>query len=433
MTDKKKVAFYTLGCKLNFAETDAISRLFPSEKYNIVDFKKSADVYVINTCSVTEQANKKCRYIINKAIKQSPNAKVAIVGCFAQLKPDEIAAFEGVDLVLGTKEKFKIVNYLDEIDQVESNQKIHSCDIDEVNDFNASYSLDGRTRSFLKVQDGCDYKCTYCTIPLARGRSRNSSIDEVVANANLIASQGVNEVILTGINIGDFGKTTGESFFDLVQALEEKTSVSRYRISSIEPNLLTDKIIEYIAKSKRFVPHFHIPLQSGSDSVLKLMKRRYTTELFEQRIQKIHEHMPDAAIGIDVIVGSPGETPEYFEECYKFLLELDYTYLHVFSYSPRENTPALEIELKVSPHDKKIRSQRLHELSEKKKTVFYEKFIDSTCDVLFEGKDEGERIYGYSDNYLRVSVPFNDTLKNKIASCKIIGFDSNGDLLGEII
>lgn len=427
---RKKIAFHTLGCKLNFAETDAITRLFPENEYETVDFKDIADIYVINTCSVTEQANKKCRYTINKAAQKSPDAKIVVVGCFAQLKPNEISSLPGVDLVLGTKEKFNIVNRINELEG--NKNKIYSCDIEDVAEFFPSYSLDGRTRSFLKIQDGCDYKCSYCTIPIARGKSRNSSINDVLKNAIEIEKQGINEIILTGINIGDFGKTTGETFFDVIKVLESQTNINRYRISSIEPNLLTDEILEFIARSKRFVPHFHIPLQSGSDSVLKLMKRRYTTELFTQRINKIHELMPDASIGIDVIVGSPGETDIYFQECYEYLSKLDYSYLHVFTYSPRENTAAMDIEPKVTSYDKKIRSEKLHELSEQKKTLYYQRYIGKFADVLFEGKDEHEYIAGYSDNYLRVKTNFDENLKNKIVRCKITKMLSSGDLWAEI-
>lgn len=437
MTAEKKVAFYTFGCKLNFSETDAITRQF-GDNYTQVDFKEQADVYVINSCSVTEQANKKCRQLIKKTSKQAPDAKIVVVGCYSQLKPEEIAAIDSVDLVLGTKEKFNIVNRLAQSDisslrPVLPEEKIHSCEIDEVESYESSYSLEGRTRSFLKIQDGCDYKCTYCTIPMARGKSRNPKIDEVKKQAETIAKQGIKEVILTGVNIGDFGKSTSETFFDLIQELDTVEGIDRFRISSIEPNLLTDEIIDFCSKSKRFVPHFHIPLQSGSDSVLKLMKRRYNTDLFTKRIHQIHSTFPNACIGIDVIVGSPGETEEHFEECFNYLRELDFTYLHVFSYSHRENTEAVNITPKVQDSDKKKRSERLHDLSDRKKLLFYNRFIGETKTVLFEGKNDNGIMYGFSREYIKVGIPFNAEYINTLQEVKLTSLLPNGVATGDIL
>lgn len=415
----KRVAFYTLGCKLNYAETEALARMFSPEKYTTVDFKSVADIYVINTCSVTQQANQKCKDIIKRAHKAAPEAQIAVVGCFAQLKAEEIAQIEGVQLVLGTKEKFELVKRL-EGGALPNAEKVYSCDIDEVEDFTSSYSLEGRTRSFLKVQDGCDYNCSYCTIPLARGKSRNPKIEQIVAQAQEIAQRGINEIILTGVNIGDFGRTTGESFFDLVKALDLQVAIPRIRISSIEPNLLTDQIIEYVAQSQRFMPHFHIPLQSGSDSVLKLMRRRYMTKLFEQRIQKIKTVMPHAAIGIDVIVGSPGETEAYFQESYSFLESLPFTYLHVFTYSERENTDALSIEPKVLEKEKKRRSALLLALSEQKRTAFYQSFAGTEAAVLFESKKQDGKMFGFTQQYIKVSALYQSELVNKIVPVQLL-------------
>jgi len=433
---KKKVAFYTLGCKLNFAETDAISRQFGGDGYEKVDFNQKADIYIVNSCSVTEQANKKCRQVIKKAIKHSPDAKVVVVGCYAQLKPEEIADISGVDLVLGTSQKFNINTHLDglELDLPEDEKKaqlIHSCEIEDVDFYADSYSLEGRTRSFLKVQDGCDYKCTYCTIPLARGKSRNPKINHLVEQAEEIARNDIKEVILTGVNIGDFGKSTGESFLDLIKALDEVEGIDRFRISSIEPNLLSDEVIEFVSKSKRFVPHFHIPLQSGSDEVLALMKRRYKTELFARRIEKIKELMPDCCIGIDVIVGSPGETGEYFQAAFNFIKNLDFTYLHVFSYSPRENTPALEIKPKVQDLDKQIRSKRMHDLSERKKLLFYQKFIGRKDVALMEGKNDNGLMYGFTPNYLKIELPFDADLVNQLVDVKLLDLAPSGNFKAE--
>lgn len=432
----KKIAFHTFGCKLNFSETDAIARQF-GDSYQQVDFKEIADVYVINSCSVTEHANKKCRQLINKTAKMAPDAKIVVVGCYSQLKPEEIAAIDSVDLVLGTKEKFNIVTRLNESElqldrtKIPSN-KIHSCEIDDVSEYESSYSLEGRTRSFLKVQDGCDYSCTYCTIPMARGRSRNTQIETIVQQAQFIADEGVKEIILTGVNIGDFGRSTDEDFFGLVQALDTVEGIDRIRISSIEPNLLTDQIINYTAQSKRFVPHFHIPLQSGSDSVLRLMKRRYNTEMFAKRIEQLHSMFDRPCIGIDVIVGSPGETSEYFDECYDFLRNLDFAYLHVFTYSHRENTEAVDIFPKVKEQDKKFRSERLHDLSDRKKLLYYNSFVGTEQEVLFEaGKDAG-MMSGFSRNYIKVCIPFNELMVNTVQNVRLLSLFPNGTVKGEL-
>ena len=433
MSEKQKIAFHTLGCKLNYAETATITSLFNKDKYEEVPFSHQADIYVINTCSVTEQANKKCRQTINKAIRTSPDARVAVVGCFAQLKANEIAEMKGVSLVLGTKEKFNIVQYLETNTSPNPEQKVHSCEIDEVTQYAGSYSVEGRTRSFLKVQDGCDYNCSYCTIPLARGKSRNPSIDTIVEQAKIIEQKGIKEIILTGVNIGEFKTIKGEKFFELIKALEANVEVPRFRISSIEPNLLTDEIIEWIAQSKKFVPHFHIPLQSGSDDVLRLMRRRYNTDLFAKKIAKIRSVMPNCGIGIDVIVGTPGETNDYFENCYSFLETIDFSYLHVFSYSPRENTDALAIEPKVQESVKAERSKRLHELSDKKMQAFYQRQIGETHSVLFEQKNNQGFITGFTNNYIKVEVPFLKNLVNEIKSVELLSIQTDGNVLGQIV
>lgn len=436
MDNPKKIAFYTFGCKLNFSETDAIARQF-GEQYQQVDFKEKADVYVINSCSVTEQANKKCRQLITRTAKMAPEAKIVVVGCYSQLKPEEIASIDAVDLVLGTKEKFNIVNRLNEADlQLDRSalpaSKIHSCEIEDVEEYESSYSLEGRTRSFLKVQDGCDYGCTYCTIPMARGRSRNPKIELLVQQASLIAVQGVKEIILTGVNIGDFGRSTDESFFDLIRALDTVEGIKRFRISSIEPNLLTDDIISYTAQSQKFVPHFHIPLQSGSDNVLRLMKRRYNTDMFARRIEQLHRTFDRPCIGIDVIVGSPGETAEYFDECYDFLRQLDFAYLHVFTYSHRENTEAVDIFPKVNDMDKKFRSDRLHDLSDRKKLLYYNQFVGTEQDVLFEAGNDNGLMYGFSPNYVKVGIPYDEQWVNAIKRVRLDSLLPNGNAKGTL-
>jgi len=444
----KKVAFHTLGCKLNFAETSSIARSFEKEGYTKVDFSEQADVYVLNTCSVTENADKECRQLIRNVKKTAPQSVVAIIGCYAQLKANEIAQMEGVDLVLGSKEKFNLVNYIANFSKNEF-AEVHSCEIEQTHDFISSYSAGDRTRSFLKVQDGCDYTCSYCTIPLARGKSRSDSIENVVKQAKEIAAQGIKEIVLTGVNIGDFGfsaelvsaseatiKKEGkkqETFFDLVQALDEVKGIERFRISSIEPNLLKDEIIEFVALSKRFVPHFHIPLQSGSNKILKLMRRRYLKDLYVDRVAAIKKVMPHACIGVDVIVGFPGETEQDFLETYNFINELDVSYLHVFTYSERPNTDAIELKEVVQIAVRKERNKMLRILSEKKQRNFYGQHIGTTRKVLFESENKNGFITGFSDNYIKTTVPFDENRCNKIESVKLIALNEQGNCMGEVI
>ncbi len=416
----KTVAFHTLGCKLNFAETSTIARTLTDAGYQKVNFDEPAKVYIINTCSVTENADKECKLHVKRATKANPEGLVAIIGCYAQLKPEEISGIEGVDLVLGAKEKFNILSYLDDLEKSESYAQIHSCEIDEADFFVGSYSIGDRTRAFLKVQDGCDYKCTYCTIPLARGISRSDTIDNVVANAKEIAGRDIKEIVLTGVNIGDYGK--GEfgnkkhehTFLDLISELDKVEGIERIRISSIEPNLLKDESIELVSKSRSFVPHFHIPLQSGSDELLKKMKRRYLTKLYYNRVNKIREVMPDAAIGVDVIVGFPGETEELFMETYNFLNDLPISYLHVFTYSERENTEAAEMEGTVPISERKKRNKMLRILSEKKKMEFYRTQLGKKLPVLWEHENKNGMMYGFTENYVRVSKPFDEKSVNQI-------------------
>lgn len=416
----KTAAFHTLGCKLNFAETSTIARQLTDAGYAKVSFDDRADVYVINTCSVTDNADRECKLHVKRAMKANPDGLVVIIGCYAQLKPDEISAIEGVDLVLGAKEKFNILSYLDDLRKSSANGLVHSCEIDETDFFIGSYSIGDRTRAFLKVQDGCDYKCTYCTIPLARGISRSDTIENVVNNAHEIAAKGIKEIVLTGVNIGDYGK--GEfgnkkhehTFLDLISELDEVEGIERIRISSIEPNLLKDESINLVARSSRFVPHFHIPLQSGSDEILKKMKRRYLTALYSDRIAKIREVMPDACIGVDVIVGFPGETEEKFLETYHYLSALPISYLHVFTYSERENTEAADMEGVVSIPERKRRNKMLRILSEKKKMEFYRTQIGKTLPVLWEHENRNGNMYGFTENYVRVQKPFDQASVNQI-------------------
>ena len=420
----KKVAFITLGCKLNFSESSTFAREFEENGYQRVPATAAADVYVINTCSVTDHADKKCRQAIRKLIALSPNAKVVVTGCYAQLKPDEVASIPGVNLVVGASEKgnvFRLLNGLHE----QSKPEIISCDIESVEQIFSAYSSSDRTRSFLKIQDGCDYHCSYCTIPLARGKSRNLTIQKILAEANEIAKKGIKEIILTGVNIGDFGKTTGESFFELIQALDAVTGIERYRISSIEPNLLTDDIIAFVSRSKKFLPHFHIPLQSGSNKILGQMRRRYKRELFAEKIRKVRSAMPHAFIGIDVIVGFPGETEEDFLDSYTLLGELKVSFLHIFPYSVRPNTPAEAMEQKVSPKVIADRTQRLKHLSDKLHQEFYHSCIGQTETVLFEGRKKGDRMLGYTGNYILVEAPYNKDLINQTVSVKIAGVSEN--------
>lgn len=433
-----KVAFHTLGCKLNFAETSTIARQFVDVGYERVPFDSGADVYVINTCSVTENADKECKKIVQQALKQAPDAFVCIVGCYAQLKPEEIAKISGVDLVLGATEKFRIIDYINDLNK-KAHAEIHSCEIEEANIFTGAYSIGDRTRAFLKVQDGCDYSCTYCTIPLARGISRSDSLSNVIENALQIAQKGIKEIVLTGVNIGDYGKGENgnkkhaHTFLDLVKALDEVEGIERFRISSIEPNLLKNETIEFVAHSNKFVPHFHIPLQSGSNKILKLMKRRYLCELYKERVNTINQLIPECCIGVDVITGFPGETEADFIDTYNFLNDLSIAYLHVFTYSERANTKAAVFEYPVQMAERKKRTKMLRILSSKKKTEFYYRFKDSLQEVLFESEEKNNRIYGYSRNYLRVSVPYDEDLINQKRIVKIGKIDNDGNLLGELI
>tara|TARA_R110000744_G_scaffold75655_1_gene150311 strand:+ start:403 stop:1731 length:1329 start_codon:yes stop_codon:yes gene_type:complete len=428
---KKKVAFYTLGCKLNFSETSTIARNFADEGFERVDFSEEADMYVINTCSVTDNADKKFKTIVKKAQKINPDAFVAAVGCYAQLKPEELADVDGVDLVLGATEKFKITDYINDLTKNDYG-KIHSCEIADADFYVGSYAIGDRTRAFLKVQDGCDYKCTYCTIPLARGISRSDTLDNVLKNATDISEQGIKEIVLTGVNIGDYGK--GEfgnkkhehTFLDLVKALDDVDGIHRLRISSIEPNLLKNETIAFVAQSKTFVPHFHIPLQSGSDDLLKLMKRRYMTNLYKERVHKIREVMPNCCIGVDVIVGFPGETEEHFLETYHFLNDLDISYLHVFTYSERDNTPAASMDGVVPNKIRNKRSKMLRGLSVKKRRTFYESQIGNELTVLFEGENKEGYIHGFTENYVKVKSPWNPELVNTLHSVKLTEIDKDG-------
>lgn len=409
----KKVAFYTLGCKLNFTETSYIGRNLVDNGFRKIKSGERADVCIINTCSVTEVADKKSRQAIKKLSKAHPNAFIIVTGCYAQLKPEEIAKLEDVDLVLGANEKFNIVEHLNSLERNKKSE-IHHTDINGIQRFFPSCSQDDRTRYFLKVQDGCDYFCSYCTIPFARGRNRNATIADTVALAEKVASEGAKEIVITGINIGEFGKSTNETFFDLIKALEQVNGIERFRISSIEPNLLTDEIIEFVSQSNKFAPHFHIPLQSGNNEVLKLMKRRYTRELFAEKVAKIKQLMPDAFIGVDVIVGTRGETDEYFEDACQFIESLDISQLHVFSYSERANTQALKIDHEVSPQEKKHRSEILHTISERKTAEFYQKQIGKTAKVLWEAKKNGLSMSGFTENYVKVTAPYKKELINTL-------------------
>lgn len=427
----KKVAFYTLGCKLNFSETSTIGRLFTDAGYAVVDFTDAADVYVINTCSVTEHADKKCRKVVKEALKYAPHAYITIVGCYAQLKPTEIAEIEGVDMVLGAAEKFRIVEFISDLTK-QPKAVVHQQNIEKVNhNFIAAYSIGDRTRTFLKVQDGCDYPCTYCTIPLARGGSRSDTIENVVNRAQQIAESGVKEIVLTGVNLGDFGIRNGQredKFFDLVKALDEVEGIERIRISSIEPNLLSNEIIEFVATSKRFVPHFHIPLQSGSNKILGLMKRRYQRELYTERVAKIKAVMPNCCIGVDVIVGFPGETHEDFLDTYQFLNELEISYLHVFTYSEREQTEAAEMKGRVTGSTRSDRSKMLHILSDKKRRAFYQSQIDTIGEVLFEDEKKNGFMHGFTKNYVKVKAKYDPVMVNEIKTVKLVELTADGEV-----
>lgn len=424
----KKVAFYTLGCKLNYSETSAISRKFEEKGYRKVDFTDSPDIFIINTCSVTENADKKCHKIVREARSISPEAYVAIIGCYAQLKPKEIAAIQGVDAVLGASEKFRLVELLDGFIRPPQ-PVVLAFDIENTTVFHSSHSLNDRTRTFLKVQDGCDYSCSFCTIPLARGNSRSETIENIVSTSKEIGATDVKEIVLTGVNTGDFGIQNGvrqERFIDLIRALDEVNGIERFRISSIEPNLLSNEAIEFVARSKRFVPHFHIPLQSGSDKILKLMRRRYKRELYAERVASIKSMMPHACIGVDVIVGFPGEQHEDFLETYNFINELNISYLHVFTYSERDNTAAIHMPGKVPMKARHEWSRMLHILSDKKRRAFYEENINSEHDVLFENDIDNGKMHGFTENYIRVSAKYDPMMINEVQRVKITGIDEKG-------
>lgn len=429
----KKVAFYTLGCKLNYSETSTISRKFEEKGYQKVDFTNTPDIFIINTCSVTENADKKCHKVVREARAISPNAYVAIIGCYAQLKPKEISEIPGVDAVLGAAEKFRLVELLDGFVRPEK-ATVFASEIEEATQFNTSYSMHDRTRTFLKVQDGCDYSCSFCTIPLARGSSRSDSIQNILATAQKIAQTDVKEIVLTGVNTGDFGIQQGERkerFIGLIKELDNVEGIERFRISSIEPNLLTDEIIEFVATARRFVPHFHIPLQSGSNKILRLMRRRYQRELYTERVSKIKALMPHCCIGVDVIVGFPGETKEDFLETYQFLNELDISYLHVFTYSERENTLAAEMANSVPHKERAERSKMLHILSDKKRRAFYEQNLGRTFEVLFENDVEDGKIHGFTDNYVRVSAQYDPLLINELKKVRLTSIEANGTVAAE--
>ena len=428
---QRKVAYYTLGCKLNFSETSTIARDLEKEGFQRVEFTEPADLYVINTCSVTENADKKFRSVVRRAQQANPKGYVAVVGCYAQLQPDEIAALPGVDLVLGATEKFNLSAYLTDLEKEEFGQ-VHSCEIGQADFYVGSYAIGDRTRAFLKVQDGCDYKCTYCTIPLARGISRSDTLGNVLQNAEDISRQGIKEIVLTGVNIGDYGK--GEfgnkkhehTFLELIQALDAVPGIERLRISSIEPNLLRNETIDFVAQSRRFVPHFHIPLQSGSNDILKLMRRRYLRELYVERVARIRQTMPHACIGVDVIVGFPGETEEHFRETYEFLHELDISYLHVFTYSERPDTPAASMEGVVPMSVRNKRSKMLRSLSVKKRRQFYQSQLGKTHTVLFEGENKKGYIHGFTENYVKVKAPWDPALINTLHRVTLSEIDTDG-------
>lgn len=431
MNSNKKVAFYTLGCKLNFSETSTIARGFEKENFQRIDFDQKADIYVINTCSVTENADKRFKTIVKNALKQNDDAFVIAIGCYAQLKPEALADVNGVDLVLGATEKFKVTSYINDLTKNDIGE-IHSCNINEANSYESSFSFGDRTRAFLKVQDGCDYKCTYCTIPLARGISRSDTLENVLKNASKIASKNIKEIVLTGVNIGDYGK--GEfgnkkhehTFYELVESLDKVNGIHRIRISSIEPNLLNDNIISLVSKSDSFVPHFHIPLQSGSDKLLKLMRRRYLKKTYTNRVTAIKKQMPNACIGVDIIIGFPGETDELFLETYNYLSEMDISYLHVFTYSERPNTEAIKMEGIVPMNVRKKRSKMLRGLSVKKRRSFYETQLGNNLTVLFEQENKEGFIHGFTENYVKVKTYWNPKLINTLQKVKLLNIDDDG-------
>jgi len=438
VTDKVRVAFHTLGCKLNFSETSEIAKGFSVSHYDHVDFDQSADVYVINTCSVTENADKRFKALVSKVLRQNKDAFVAAIGCYAQLQPEELAAIDGVDLVLGANEKFKLTQYLGDLTKKPTSE-IHACEISEVNTYESSFSASDRTRAFLKVQDGCDYKCSYCTIPIARGISRSDTVDNVLQKAREISAQSIKEIVLTGVNIGDFGKGEyglkkhDDTFLDLVQALDKVEGLNRIRISSIEPNLLKNEIISFVGNSKRFVPHFHVPLQSGSDVILKKMRRRYLSKLYIDRVQMIKQAMPHACIGVDVIVGFPGETEEEFLKTYRFLSELPISYLHVFSYSERSNTEAIHYEGVVPKQVRNKRSKMLRGLSVKKRHAFYQSQLGTRQEVLWEGENKKGYIHGFTSNYVKMRKLWNPSAVNTLEPYKLVKIDEEGFVRGELI
>ena len=429
---QKRVSFHTLGCKLNFSETSTIAREFERGGYIRVEASEPTDVAVINSCSVTEHADKKCRNIIRKIHRRNPNAIIAVTGCYAQLKPQDIAAIDGVDVVLGNNDKGDLFRRVVEL-QEHTEAEVYRCSHDQISRFFAAYSSGDRTRSFLKVQDGCDYKCAYCTIHYARGASRNISIEEIVREAEEIAKSGQKEIVITGVNTGDFGRTTGERFIDLLKALDKVEGIERYRISSIEPNLITDEIIEFCAQSPRFVPHFHIPLQSGSTHILGLMRRRYTAEKYRERIAKIRELMPDSFLGVDVIVGFPGEGEEEFMETYRLLEEVGASFLHIFPFSERPGTPAIDLPNKVQSSISTQRVSRLEELSARLHNNFAKRYLNTEREVLFESTDRHGMMYGYTDNYLRVKCKYDTSKINQICMVKLQAIDTDGDIIAEIV
>jgi len=432
MFNNKKVAFYTLGCKLNFSETSTIGRQLINIGFTKTEFENKADLYVINTCSVTENANRECRRIIRKAKKNSPEAFIVVTGCFAQLKPKEISDIEGVDMVLGANEKFNLPKLLTDLNTLETTE-VHGCEINDL-DYFSSYSLNDRTRSFMKIQDGCDYPCTYCTIPLARGKSRCDSIENIIQNTNDIADKGIKEIVITGVNIGEFkDKNDNRDFSDLVKELDKVKRIERYRISSIEPNLISDEVIKLVKKSNKFMPHFHIPMQSGSDIVLGKMKRRYQTKLYRNKIEKIVSEVKDVCIGADVIVGFPGETNEEFDKTLNFIKDLPLSYLHVFTYSERENTPAINMDSVVSKSDRADRSKQLRILSNKLQRAFYEKYLDTEHTALFEQEDKHGYLYGFTDNYIKIKIPFQSDICKTKKQVKLIAIDEDGIMKSELL
>lgn len=438
MATPKTVAFYTLGCKLNYSETSAIGRMFEDKGYQEVKFEEGANIYVINTCSVTDFADRKCRKTVRQALRHSPEAFVVVIGCYAQLKPKEIAEIPGVDLVLGAAEKFRILDYIDDLSKATGKGMVQAGEVTEAKDFINAFSFGDRTRSFLKVQDGCDYKCSFCTIPQARGKSRSNTVESVVDNAYSISKMGTKEIVLTGVNIGDFGNGTEviegtkpkkeAMFIDLIKELDKVEGIERYRISSIEPNLLTDEIIEFVANSQRFLPHFHIPLQSGSDKILKMMRRRYKRNLYQQRVAKIKQIMPHCCIGVDVIVGFPGETEEDFLETYQFLTDLDISYLHVFTYSERANTPAAEMPDVVPMEERRRRNEMLRILSEKKRRAFYNRYLGQFRNVLFEKHKQEGLMTGFTDNYIKIEAPLQPEMLNSIGAVQLMNIKDSGSV-----